>query len=325
MFGKLKNIIKLGVTSKIKYTVLSFTLPFKIWIWEMMPELMIINSIRVDSSLPRMTRWRQTKKIMWSQVVSVFNLVKDSGKTVRMRQNMIASEEEKSEDYYLSFLDFMTASSHGVPDAIRGFMKNEFLTFAVNESSSSPRTSPDPPPRTSPTSLVYISVSTFITNRKNSIKYAMGRNYTEEYKMGRHCYLVTPYTTWYCDELHKRKLHQHDDILDLSKFKINNEQFKINNEQFEFKIQTPKMDLEPVGRRRRKAATEKREKCSSEESRKIPVGRRRRKATGRRGRRSGVAVGMVVGAERRTRQSGGRRRGGGTGGEVANQSKKRSI
>ncbi|KAL4580991.1 hypothetical protein LXL04_017197 [Taraxacum kok-saghyz] len=29
MFGKLKNIIKSGVTSKIKYTVLGFTLPFK--------------------------------------------------------------------------------------------------------------------------------------------------------------------------------------------------------------------------------------------------------------------------------------------------------
>ncbi|KAL4580989.1 hypothetical protein LXL04_017195 [Taraxacum kok-saghyz] len=112
-----------------------------IWIWEMMPELMIINSVRVDSSLPRMTQWRQTKKIKWEQVVSVFNLVKDSGKTVMMRQNMIASEEEKSEDYYLSFLDFMTASSQ---------------VFAVNESASSPipppspRTSPDPPPRTSP-------------------------------------------------------------------------------------------------------------------------------------------------------------------------------
>ncbi|KAL4589968.1 hypothetical protein LXL04_002881 [Taraxacum kok-saghyz] len=158
MFGKLKNIIKSGVKSKIKYTVLGFTLPFKIWIWEMMPELMIINSVRVDSSLPRMTRWRQTKKIKWEQVVSVFNLVKDSGKTVRMRQNMIVSEEEKSEDYYLSFLDFMTASSQGVPDAIRGFMKNEFLAFVVNESASSPipppspRTSPDPPPRTSPDS-----------------------------------------------------------------------------------------------------------------------------------------------------------------------------
>ncbi|KAL4570770.1 hypothetical protein LXL04_026432 [Taraxacum kok-saghyz] len=156
MFGKIKNIIKSGVTSKIKYTVLGFTLPFKIWIWEMMPELMIINSVRVDSSLPRMTRWRQTKKITWKQVVSVFNLVKDSTKTVRMRHNMIASEEEKSEDYYLSFLDFMTASSHSVPDAIRGFMKNEFLAFSVNESASSPipppspRTSPDPPPRTSP-------------------------------------------------------------------------------------------------------------------------------------------------------------------------------
>ncbi|KAL4556303.1 hypothetical protein LXL04_038950 [Taraxacum kok-saghyz] len=154
MFGKIKNIIKSGVTSKIKYTVLGFTLPFKIWIWEMMPELMIINS--VDSSLPRMTRWRQAKKITWKQVVSVFNLLKDSTKTVRMRHNMIASEEEKSEDYYLSFLDFMTASSHSVPDAIRGFMKNEFLAFAVNESASSPipppspRTSIDPPPRTSP-------------------------------------------------------------------------------------------------------------------------------------------------------------------------------
>ncbi|KAL4560213.1 hypothetical protein LXL04_032362 [Taraxacum kok-saghyz] len=79
---------------------------------------------------------------------------------------------------------------------------------------------------------------------------------------------------------------------------------------------------EPVGRPRRKAATEKREKrekrekCSSEESRKIPVGRRRRKVAGRRGRRSGGAVGMVVGAERRMRRSGGRRRGGRIGGEV---------
>ncbi|KAL4580526.1 hypothetical protein LXL04_016722 [Taraxacum kok-saghyz] len=156
IFGKLKKIIKSGVTSKLKYTVLGFTLPFKICIWEMIPELMIINSVRVDSSLPRMTRWRQTKKIKWEQVISVFNLLKDSGKTVRKRQNMIASEEEKSEDYYLSFLDFMTASSQGIPDAIRGFMKDEYLAFVVNESASSPnpppppRTSPAPPPRTSP-------------------------------------------------------------------------------------------------------------------------------------------------------------------------------
>ncbi|KAL4584719.1 hypothetical protein LXL04_009327 [Taraxacum kok-saghyz] len=156
IFGKLKAIIKSGVTRKLKYTVLGFTLPFKIWIWEMIPELMIINSVRVDSSLPRMTRWRQTKKIKWEQVISVFNLLKDSGKTIRNRQNILASEEEKSEDYYLSFLDFMTASSQGIPDGIRGFMKNEYLAFVVNDSSSSPnpppspRTSPDPPPRTSP-------------------------------------------------------------------------------------------------------------------------------------------------------------------------------
>ncbi|KAL4565547.1 hypothetical protein LXL04_029646 [Taraxacum kok-saghyz] len=95
IFGKLKAIVKSGVTRKLKYTVLGFTLPFKIWIWEMIPELMIINSVGVDSSLPRMTRWRQTKKIKWEQVISVFNLLKDSVKTVRNRQNMIASEEEE--------------------------------------------------------------------------------------------------------------------------------------------------------------------------------------------------------------------------------------
>ncbi|KAL4579913.1 hypothetical protein LXL04_016083 [Taraxacum kok-saghyz] len=91
-----------------------------IWIWEMMPELMNINSVRVDSSLPRMTRWRQSKKIKWEQVISVFKLEKD----------------------------FMTASSQGIPDAIRGFMKNEYLAFVVNESASS--RNPPPPPPTNP-------------------------------------------------------------------------------------------------------------------------------------------------------------------------------
>ncbi|KAL4579874.1 hypothetical protein LXL04_016042 [Taraxacum kok-saghyz] len=52
------------------------TAAFRIWIWEMMPEFLNINFVRVDSSLPRMVQWRQSKKLLWEKVISAFKLNK---------------------------------------------------------------------------------------------------------------------------------------------------------------------------------------------------------------------------------------------------------
>ncbi|KAL4559022.1 hypothetical protein LXL04_031154 [Taraxacum kok-saghyz] len=78
-FGKIKNLTQSGKKKdEMRYTVSGYTVPFRIWIWEMLPQLSLINAARMGTSLPMMVQWRQLKKIEWPAICKAFTEKKDN-------------------------------------------------------------------------------------------------------------------------------------------------------------------------------------------------------------------------------------------------------
>ncbi|KAL4589909.1 hypothetical protein LXL04_002821 [Taraxacum kok-saghyz] len=126
---------------EMRYTVSGYTVPFRIWIWEMLPQLSLINAARMGTSLPRMVQWRQLKKIEWPAICKAFREKKTTN-------NMRATDEERHQEYYKSYKAYIIGQGLEIPFPLRYLMKDVYLIISTDE-----RFSPDQSPAASPENL----------------------------------------------------------------------------------------------------------------------------------------------------------------------------
>nr|KAJ0191482.1 hypothetical protein LSAT_V11C800409240 [Lactuca sativa] len=104
----------------LKYSVLGFTAPIRIWIYEMIPAVRACGfASRKNKDLPRMKRWSGTKKLKWV----------DEG--LPPRQNMLLGDGEMRSSYYMSFQEYVYGEGKTVPSPVRDHFRRQ------DESSSS--------------------------------------------------------------------------------------------------------------------------------------------------------------------------------------------
>ncbi|KAL4581644.1 hypothetical protein LXL04_006170 [Taraxacum kok-saghyz] len=123
------------------YKLSGYTVLFRIWIWEMLPQLSLINAAKMGTSLPRMVQWRQLKKIEWPAICKAFR----EKKTIN---NMRATDEERQQEYYKSYKAYIIGQGLEIPFPLRYLMKDEYLIISTDE-----RFSPDQSPAASPENL----------------------------------------------------------------------------------------------------------------------------------------------------------------------------
>ncbi|KAL4581735.1 hypothetical protein LXL04_006263 [Taraxacum kok-saghyz] len=131
-FGKIKRFIQSGKKNGLRYTVSGYTVPFWIWIWEMLPQLSLINAGRVGTSLPRMVQWVQVKKIEWSAISDAFKIKKTNN-------NMRATDEERQQLYYQSYKAYIIGQVLEIPFPLRYLLKDEYLIISTDERFSPPQ------------------------------------------------------------------------------------------------------------------------------------------------------------------------------------------
>ncbi|KAL4578698.1 hypothetical protein LXL04_014827 [Taraxacum kok-saghyz] len=90
-----KDFYDMCADKGLKYTVVGFMFPFKIWIWETFP---IIRQGYVeykgDDVLPRMKAWRRKRKIVWIHIKDILNI----------SLVMIPRQNELNTDYYSRYI-----------------------------------------------------------------------------------------------------------------------------------------------------------------------------------------------------------------------------
>ncbi|KAL4569297.1 hypothetical protein LXL04_024933 [Taraxacum kok-saghyz] len=90
-----KDFYDMGTDKHLKYTVVGFMFPFKIWIWETFPIIRVrYAEYKGEDVLPRMKAWKRKRRMEWIHIKDILNI----------SLVMIPRQNELNTDYYSHYI-----------------------------------------------------------------------------------------------------------------------------------------------------------------------------------------------------------------------------